>query len=348
MRILCSIAVSGKSGASPQSMLICNELKKRGVEVALLNVGPFNVKHTKPYFESEVEGLKILYPIGSIIKTVRAWAPDVFVAYTLHGNVYREIKNIKKICPVVVRLGINLIELMVMGTYQLTLPGVVSLLRSVDHVSCGSMNTVNQILGLDIPREKTSYIPTAIDRSKFKISNCTDPTILTMGRIEAIKNHITTIQTFNLVKQRIPEAELAIAGSGGTFAQILEQIMKEMKLMDYKFTGFVDDLNFLFSEVSVFMLPSISENMPGSVLEAMACGIPCIISDAGWGNTFESVLKAKHDDPLEFADHIVRLIKDRDYWLKIRNAQLEELDQKFRLEETIDLYVELFERLVRK
>ena len=349
MKILWSWTASGTSGAIPQAILLSEKLKERGIEVTLMHLPSLDVKHNHPYFESEFRGVKVIYPTRSLFKAIKTYDPDLFFCHTLHGSILQSLKGVKKAnYPVVARVGINLIEILVMGVYQLTLPGVVRLLRNMDHIICAGTNTVKQIRGLGIPLDKISWIPTVIDKATYTLSNCLDPCILIMGRVAAVKNHITMIQAFKLVKDVIPESQLAIVGAGGELIDILDNILKEIGLgkKDYKFTGYMPDVTKVFPEVSVFCLPSLSENLPQSILEAYASGIPCILSDAGWSEIFESPLKAKHHDPQEWAEKIIRLLTNKEYANKIRNDQLRELDEKFNLETALDNYVKLFKELI--
>jgi len=352
MKILWSFSASGMSGAVPQAILLCRKLRERGLDVALLHLPSLDVKHREPYFESEIDGVPVVYPVGNLVRAVRKWNPDLLMCHTLHGTLLMYLKGLKRLkVPLVARVGINLIELLVMGLYQLSLPGVVRLLRSMDHVVCAGTNTVRQMMGIGIPEEKITWIPTVIDKSKYTVSNCPDPTILIMGRIVPVKNHITMIQAFHLVKDEIPEAELAVVGAGGDLSKILDDIMKEMGFkenVDYKFTGYIPDVNAVFKEVSVFCMPSLSENLPQSILESYACGVPCVLSDAGWSRIFEAPIKVYHDDPQEMAEAIIKLWRNPDLKRKVINDQFYELDTKFSLERALDSYVELFEEMIKK
>jgi len=344
MKILWTVSLTAHSGATPQAILVAGKLRERGHDVSLLSVPPLEIVHGEPVIESEFKGVPVVYCSSSLAEAVEAVDPDILVAHTLHPSIVTDLTRIQGNYPVVARVGINIMELLIMELYKLNAPSVANFLRSVDHLICASPNTVSQMRGLGVPEERITYIPTVVDESKFKLNVCEDPTILTMGRLSAVKNHITTIQTFKLVKEEVPEAELAIAGRGQSLRQILDSIMKGMALSDYKFLGFYENLNHLFSEVSIFLLPSITENMPQSVLEAYATGTPCVLSDCGWSSEFEACLKAPHDDPRALADRVVSLLQDRDFWLETRLNQFNELRRKFSLKRALDRYEEVFRR----
>lgn len=45
------------------------------------------------------------------------------------------------------------------------------------------------------------------------------------------------------------------------------------------FLGYRNDMRELFKAADVFVLPSLREGLPRSLMEAMACGLPCVVSD---------------------------------------------------------------------
>ncbi len=47
------------------------------------------------------------------------------------------------------------------------------------------------------------------------------------------------------------------------------------------FTGFTTDVSSRLAEIDVFVLPSSQEGLPGALCEAMAAGLPCVVTDVG-------------------------------------------------------------------
>ena len=344
MKIAWTSSLSSTSGATPQALVILKGLQKRGHEAVLLNVPPLAVNHDAPFFESEFSGIRTVYPTRSVAEAVEALDPDVFVAHTLHPSILSDLPRIRNHYPVLAKADINLMELMLLQGYETVTPDIINFLRGVDHLTCESENTMNQMAGLGIPRSKMTRIPTVVDPSDFKPSTCRDPTILIMGRISPVKNHLIMLEAFKLVKEEIPEAELAIAGRGGSpRKETLERMIAQLRLEDCELVGYIGDLNYLFNEVSILAHPSITENMPQAVLEAYATGTPCVISDCGWSREFEAPLKAPHDDPAAISRQIIRLLSDEALWNEVREAQFKELDEKFNIEDALDKYEEVLE-----
>ena len=344
MKVVWTTQLGGRTGCTPQSMLIAEKLRDRGIEVALMHTPPLGIEHDAPYIETELEnGVTGIYPVKGVAEAAEAWGPDVVVIHNFNMSVVQDLSRLRANYPVLLRLGINLLELLTLPQYHEIIPSVVSTILCVDQVIAASRNTAMQVRAMG--KGDVTVIPTVVDPARFeRHGRSPDPMVTCMGRIYPVKNHITLIQAFNLVKSEIPEAELAIAGAGEELPPVLSGMMNAMGLkrgVDYKFTGHMTDLDLLFRETRVLCLPSFSENLPQSVLEAYASGVPCVVSDCGWGRAFQAALKARHDSPQEFAEQIYALLTSEAEWNVVRERQFRELEERFSLGGALDKYEKL-------
>jgi glycosyltransferase involved in cell wall biosynthesis len=103
----------------------------------------------------------------------------------------------------------------------------------------------------------------------------------TAARLVPVKDHYSLLRAFATVVRDIPHAELAIAGDG-PLRQELEAFTKKLNLTDrVTFIGALPDTSKFLNELDVFVLSSLSEGMPISLLEAMAAGLPIVSTRAG-------------------------------------------------------------------
>lgn len=124
------------------------------------------------------------------------------------------------------------------------------------------------------------------DKSEIKRKyGLPDDFVLYFGTIEPRKNLIGLIKAFDLVKEEInqPQLKLVLAGARGW---LCKKIFEEAKKAKYRnnlvFTGFVkeQDKPLLYSLARLFVYPSFFEGFGFPPLEAMAAGIPTIVSYA--------------------------------------------------------------------
>jgi glycosyltransferase involved in cell wall biosynthesis len=110
-----------------------------------------------------------------------------------------------------------------------------------------------------------------------------------------------------IVQQRIPEAGLTICGS-----QPAAAVRRLAKRRGVTVTGRVPDTRPYLDGAEVFVAPMrMARGIQNKLLEALAMGLPCVASAAAAGTVVEDgegILAA--DDPEEFANHVVRLLRD--------------------------------------
>lgn len=107
--------------------------------------------------------------------------------------------------------------------------------------------------------------------NKFVIGN--------VGRLYYPKNHQFIIEIFNEVQKIEKESVLLLVGEG-SLRESIEKRIDELGLNDNVIlTGIRSDVNDLMQAMDVFLLPSLYEGLPVTMVEAQASGLKCIISD---------------------------------------------------------------------
>ena len=109
------------------------------------------------------------------------------------------------------------------------------------------------------------------------------PHLVVARNLEPIYDNETALHTFSIVLRRHPAARLTIAGSGPD-AGALERLAAELGVTDrVRFAGRLerDDMAALYQSADIALNPSLADNMPNSLLEAMACGVPVVSTNVG-------------------------------------------------------------------
>lgn len=121
------------------------------------------------------------------------------------------------------------------------------------------------------------------DKVNFKRQlELTDNTIVYAGRLASEKNIEVVIKAVALVKKRIKNVNLAIAGTG-KFEPELRQLVKELNLeKEVKFFGTLSQKNLakLYQAAEVFSIASTSDTQSLTLMQAMACGLPAVVVDS--------------------------------------------------------------------
>ncbi|UCD07053.1 MAG: glycosyltransferase family 4 protein [Candidatus Aenigmatarchaeota archaeon] len=130
-----------------------------------------------------------------------------------------------------------------------------------------------------IDRNKIEKIPNSVDTELFKpmkIKSGEKKRVVFIGRFSKIKNLYNLIEAFSDIGSG---AELVFVGYGEE-KEALKGHAKKMGT-DLIFRGVIprEQIPTELNQSNVFILPSFSEGQPKVLLEAMSCGLPCIVSD---------------------------------------------------------------------
>jgi glycosyltransferase involved in cell wall biosynthesis len=129
---------------------------------------------------------------------------------------------------------------------------------------------------------RVRYVPNGVDPARFAGPHDAqaEPVIGTVATLRPEKNLRRLMRAFRLVVDALP-AQLVIAGDGPERPGLL-QLAHDLGLGDrVRFTGHLDNVAGLYRSLDVFALSSDTEQMPLSVLEAMASGLPVAATAVG-------------------------------------------------------------------
>ncbi|RFC33378.1 MAG: Glycosyltransferase involved in cell wall bisynthesis [Candidatus Nitrotoga sp. SPKER] len=167
----------------------------------------------------------------------------------------------------------------------------------------------------------TRIVPNIIDLSRFipnhsRKRNLSAPHIVVARNLEPLYDNTTALKAFHIVRVTIPDAHLTIAGSGPERAK-LEAMAKELGVADaVVFAGQIDNehMPVLYREADIALNPSLADNMPISILEALASGVPVVSTDVG-GIPFlvkdeKTALLVPPGNPEKMAEAVLRVLHD--------------------------------------
>lgn len=105
--------------------------------------------------------------------------------------------------------------------------------------------------------------------------------IVTVARLEKVKQQQHIIRSFSEVLNKQPDAKLIFVGNGsGKYVEYLKKLIKELNIEQSVFlVGGQKNVEFYLANSRAFVLTSKTEGFPNSMLEALEVGIPIISSD---------------------------------------------------------------------
>ena len=175
------------------------------------------------------------------------------------------------------------------------------------------------------PDDKIRVIYNGVDLAQFRTSTDrgvlaefgfaeNDPVVGIVAVLRPEKDHVSLLRAARTVVDELPRARFLIIGDGPTRPQ-LEALCTELQLTpNVHFAGSRDDVARLLPALDVFVLSSVSECFPISVLEAMACARPAVCTAVGgipeMINDGETGYLVPPKDTQQLADRVVRLLRD--------------------------------------
>lgn len=132
--------------------------------------------------------------------------------------------------------------------------------------------------GVDLDIYKFSQIARNEKRQEFSIDN--KFVIGHIGRFMTQKNHMFLLDVFYEIVKKRSDAVLLLVGGNGDLEEKVRTKINDLNLQDkVVFAGIRSDVPELLSAMDVFVMPSLYEGMPNTIIEAQATGLPCVIAD---------------------------------------------------------------------
>ena len=200
------------------------------------------------------------------------------------------------------------------------------LCRITDSVTAISQATKQALVNFEnIPQKRIEVIyngikPPIVEQNKTLILKealgiSAETTVLgTIARLDPIKNHLMMLNAFAMALKAHPNTVLIIVGDGEERDNLQKQIAN-LELQDNVImTGYDPQPQHYLALMDIFLLSSFSEGTSMTLLEAMALGKACIVTDVG-GNpeviiNNDNGLVVKTDDAQAFSQAINRLITE--------------------------------------
>lgn len=211
------------------------------------------------------------------------------------------------------------------------------------------VNHLIEVLGCQ-SQEKIHLIYNGVDEKKFRLTDNNQKehkefVFLETASLIQRKGQIDLLKAFSKICYKYNEARLVLAGTGELFEFLKELIAKQNLSDKVKLCGFITDTVSLLNECDVFLLPSYSEGLPLSILEAMSCSRPIIASDVA--GTPELICEGENGFLIKAGD--VETLSQKMIWCMENKSELKKMgeysrsliEEKFTEKEQVKRWAEL-------
>lgn len=271
--------------------------------------------------------LRYLYDIIKVRRLIKEIKPDVLHVHYAVG--YGLLGALSGFHPFILSVWGSdvLVAPRQSKIYKLT---VELAIRRADVIHCDADHIIAPLIKLGAKPEKIKLIHFGVDTQKFRpiqekgklqreLGIFDSPTVISSRSLEPIYDIETLINSIPLVLKEIPEVKFLVVGGGSQEAKLKEQAKSLGISQSVKFTGRIpnDKLPEYLNSADIYVSTSLSDaGLASSTAEAMACGLPVIITDFGdnkkWvedgTNGFLTPLK----NPQVLASKIIQLIRNKE------------------------------------
>lgn len=236
--------------------------------------------------------------------------------------------------------------------------------RMVDKVVVVAESCKNYLVAKEgVAAEHVVTVPNGIDASRFGVDYDKAAIRAALGleerhavigvvaRLDPIKNHAALIRAMQRVAAKLPQAVLLVVGDGPLRGE-LESLAAELELGGHvRFLGARADVPELLSILDVFVLPSHSEGLSLTLLEASAAAKPIVATDVGGNGEVvtngENGLLVPPDDAQALAEAMLRILADGTQAARMGQAGRARFEQHFTLDAMVKKYEGLYADCLR-
>lgn len=256
------------------------------------------------------------------------------LVYTMHGVGFH-----RSDWPTPFRQGIGMMQKMA--------------LRKAAHVFCTDETSKDAIRPV---RDQAEVLSSGVDPDQFDRRLLPRPeeyeenvfTVLWIGRFTKVKGTDVMIEAMKRIDARKRSGmRFVFIGDGPMNADVMKAASSVKEIVHL---GRIDHARIApyVAHADTFVLPSLSEGLPISLLEAMAAGVPAVASDVGGVSSQmdrESLLLVRPQDPKGLAEAIERLHDDRPLARRLGDKGRGLVTSRFSWETVVDRLVTVYSQL---
>ena len=234
---------------------------------------------------------------------------------------------------------------------------MLSQLKKADRLVALNRQVSEELVEIGVQPERIVHIANGVEieqierKADYRLDH--EITVTFLGRLHPQKGIDVLLSAFQQVRKESPQFfwQLKLIGTGerrSRFEAMARQLAIDQAV---EFLGQVDDPVPLLHQSDVFVLPSRSEGMSNALLEAMASGLPCIVTDIA-GNSeviAQGVngLLVQPDDHNDLATAMASLATDQKLRERLGQEAIRTVEEKYSLDSVANQYMTLYAGLLQ-
>lgn len=194
------------------------------------------------------------------------------------------------------------------------------------------------------------------ERFPFRERKPLRPFFLSNRLLEELYNIPCILRSFAIIQEKYADARLIVAGEGDQ-RENLENLARELNLKNVEFIGRVEQEKMpeLYDSIDIYLNSPNTDNMPGSIIECYASGVPVVTTNAGGipyiSEHEKTSLMIEINDHEAMARAAVRLLEDKalaERLVKNGREYCQTFTWKKVRREWLKIYCELFSEIIDK
>ena len=238
------------------------------------------------------------------------------------------------------------------------------LLRGVaraDRIVAPSRDVEEELVALGISRTQLIRIPNGVETERFRPTEdreaarqhlgLTGRLVSFTGRLDPHKGVDVLLDAWQRVASAVADATLLVVGKGPQEEALRRQAARLDLSGRVIFVGERPDVLPYLHASELFVFPSRFEGLPNALLEAMACGLPCVASRIGAHAELitdgaDGVLVDPRD-PNRLAEAMLRVLRNTDEAARLGRAARHTIERGYAMPAVAGRYEALYEELLR-
>jgi len=320
-------------------------LREQGFSVEVIRRRPgfdrICARRLKQFFREHNVRLVHAHQYGPLFYSAMARLPwrKIPILFTEHGRDYPDFRRWKRVLA-------NRLLLTSQDRFVAVGEGVRRALVDYEGLSASRVEVIYN------GRDLSAYDPSRPLRDRVRQELGLDANqfvVIQVARLNRLKDHPTGLRAMHRLLENHPDTRLLLAGDGEDRTN-LEKLADELGVQHaVRFLGSRNDVPRLLQAADAFLLSSISEGIPLTLIEAMATGLPIVATQVGGVvevlDDGTSGLLADAGDDVKLASHLSQLCADKQLRERMGRAGQQQALRQFAADDMHARYRDLYGRM---